>query len=133
MDNNKEYMVLSPDGKFISVDEFMETDDYHDRLERQISDFMTNRKEQELINLFREKRNVVVSDNNRILSVNDSLELSLGRFRRSYLVKFVDPKKEYTVDYIIGQDGTKKIGTFVLKGEDLTENQILQLFLKELL
>jgi len=58
---------------------------------------------------------------------------SLGSVRRSYLVKFVDPEKEYDVDYIIKQDGTKETGIFTLKGEDLTEKQILQLFLREAL
>ena len=74
-----------------------------------------------------------MADNSRILSINDDLQLPLGSFRRSYLVKFVDPEKEYDVDYIIKQDGTKETGIFTLKGEDLTEKQILQLFLREAL
>ena len=72
-----------------------------------------------------------MADNNRILSINDYGELSLGSIRRSYLVKFVDPQKEYLVDYIIKQNGNKETGMFMLKGKDLTENQILGLFLRE--
>lgn len=74
-----------------------------------------------------------MADNSRTLSINDDLQLPLGSVRRSYLVKFVDPNKEYDVDYIIKQDGTKEIGIFTLKGADLTEKQILQLFLREAL
>ena len=44
--------------------------------------------------------------------------------RRSYLVKFVDPKKEYPVTYTINHDGTRVNEPAMLKGEDLTENQI---------
>ena len=72
-----------------------------------------------------------MADNSRILSINDDLQLPLGSVRRSYLVKFVDPEKEYDVDYIIKQDGSKENGVFTLKGNDLTESQILQLFLRE--
>jgi len=53
--------------------------------------------------------------------------------RRSYLVKFVDPKKEYPVTYTIKHDGTRVNEPTMLKGEDLTENQIAQLFSKGLL
>ncbi len=53
--------------------------------------------------------------------------------RRCYLVKFVNPSKMYPVSYTIKQDGTKVIGLSELKGEDLTENQIAELFSKELL
>ena len=74
-----------------------------------------------------------MADNSRILSINDDLQLPLGSVRRSYLVKFVDPEKEYDVDYIIKQDGTKETGIFTLKGKDLTEKQILTLFLREAL
>ena len=74
-----------------------------------------------------------MADNSRILSINDDLQLPLGSVRRSYLVKFVDPEKEYDVDYIIRQDGTKYFGNFTLKGKDLTEKQILTLFLCEAL
>jgi len=58
-------------------------------------------------------------------------EVFLGSIRRSYLVKFIDPNKDYTVCYNIKQDGTKEYGVFTFKGGDLTENQILQLFLDE--
>lgn len=53
--------------------------------------------------------------------------------RRSYLVKFVDPKKEYPVTYTINHDGTRVNEPAMLKGEDLSENQIAQLFSKGLL
>jgi Tol biopolymer transport system component len=53
----KQYRVISPDGKIISVEEYMETDDYNDKLEQQINDFMTNKKEGELIELFEKRRN----------------------------------------------------------------------------
>ena len=52
---------------------------------------------------------------------------------RSYLVKFVDPNKEYPVTYTINHDGTRVNEHAILKGEDLTENQIAQLFSKGLL
>lgn len=53
--------------------------------------------------------------------------------RRSYLTKFVDPNKEYPVTYSIKSDGTRLNEAAYLKGEDLTENQIAQLFSKGLL
>lgn len=52
--------------------------------------------------------------------------------RRSYLVKFVDPKREYPVTYTI-KHGTRVNEPAILKGEDLTENQIAQLFSKGML
>ena len=51
----------------------------------------------------------------------------------SYLVKFVDPDKEYPVNYTIKQDGTKVHKPQMLIGADLTENQIVELFSKQLL
>jgi len=53
---NKEYIVITPDGDHISVEEYMKTSDYNQKLEQNISDFMTNKKEQELIDLFKNKR-----------------------------------------------------------------------------
>ncbi len=53
--------------------------------------------------------------------------------RIAYLVKFVNPNKMYPVSYTIKQDGTKVIGLSELKGEDLSENQIAELFSLELL
>jgi hypothetical protein len=47
---------------------------------------------------------------------------------RSYLAKFVDPDKVYPVTYTINHDGTRVNESAMLKGEDLTENQIAQLF-----
>lgn len=55
------------------------------------------------------------------------------RARSSYLVKFVDPEKMYPVSYSIKQDGTKIYQSTHLKGADLTEKQIVQLFYQELL
>jgi len=59
--------------------------------------------------------------------------LPLGSINKAYIVKFVDPEKGYTVDYIVKQDGTKERGIFTLKGKDLSEPQIWQLFLREAL
>ena len=55
----------------------------------------------------------------------------LGEVRKAYLVKFVDPDRFYELHYLIKQDGTKVYGNFAVKGEDLTQNQILWLFLAE--
>ncbi len=51
--------------------------------------------------------------------------------RKSYLVKFVDPDKSYTTSYEINNNGNKIDGIFDIYGRDLTENQILELFLTE--
>jgi len=62
--------------------------------------------------------------------------VGLAGVRRSYLVKFVDPSKEYDVTYLAphqSESGNREEGIFTLKGEDLTEKQILQLFLREAL
>jgi len=48
----KNYVVITPEGKQISVEEYMETEDYNNRLEQQIDDFMTNKKQKKLIKLF---------------------------------------------------------------------------------
>ena len=39
----------------------------------------------------------------------------------------VDPEREYPVSYIIKQNGEKQFIPTVLKGKDLTENQIKEL------
>ena len=60
----------------------------------------------------------------------------VGSVRKAYPVKFVDPKKEYDVSYLAphqSKSGERESGIFTLKGEDLTENQIWQLFLREAL
>jgi hypothetical protein len=49
------YKVITPEGKEITVDEYMETQHYQDKLEQQINDFMTNKKEKELIARFKKK------------------------------------------------------------------------------
>jgi hypothetical protein len=54
--------------------------------------------------------------------------------RKSYLVKFVDPNKKYTVSYLAhhqSETGKKEFGLFNIIGKDLTENQILELFKNE--
>jgi hypothetical protein len=52
---------------------------------------------------------------------------------RSYLSKFVDPKRYYAVPYTIEQDGTRVNEPSYLIGADLTENQIAILFSEMLL
>lgn len=59
--------------------------------------------------------------------------LAIYIVRCSYLVKFINPSQEYPVTYTIKQDGTKVNEPTMLKGEDLTEPQIVELFVKELL
>jgi hypothetical protein len=58
----------------------------------------------------------------------------LGYFRKPYLTRFVNPTKKYEVDYLAShqsESGKRENKFFEIKGEDLTENQIFQLFLKE--
>ena len=52
---------------------------------------------------------------------------------RSYLVKFVNPDKLYPISYCINKDGGRIPVSKQVKGEDLSENQIAELFSKELL
>lgn len=49
------------------------------------------------------------------------------------LTKFVKPNVLYPVSYTIKQDGTVDHTPTMLKGEDLTEPQIVKLFLDQLL
>lgn len=53
--------------------------------------------------------------------------------RPAYLVKFVNPERMYPVTYQITQSGEKLLGDFDVKGADLTEKQIGDLFEKQLL
>ena len=53
--SNKNYGVITPTQDIISIEEYMMSDDYNNRLEKGISDFMTNKKEKELIELFKKK------------------------------------------------------------------------------
>lgn len=53
--------------------------------------------------------------------------------RRGYLVKFVDPEKMYLTSYYINNDGARVSKMSKVKGSDLTENQIAELFWRELL
>ena len=48
----KAYKVITPDGNTISVEEYMKTEDYTNKLEGSIDDFMDNKTEKELIALF---------------------------------------------------------------------------------
>jgi len=77
-----------------------------------------------------------MADISKTITIYSNTQFPLGSVRRSYLVKFVDPSKEYDVDYLAphqSKSGEKERGIFTLKGEDLTEKQILQLFLREAL
>lgn len=56
MAKKKPYQVITPEGKTISVEEYMNTDDYNKKIEQQIDDFLTNKKEKELIALFSPKK-----------------------------------------------------------------------------
>ena len=47
------YMVTRPDGSVITMEAYLKSDDYHDRLQQNINEFMTNEKEEELIALFK--------------------------------------------------------------------------------
>jgi len=51
--------------------------------------------------------------------------------RKSYLAKFVDPDKYYEVNYTIKQSGKRIYKKSKLKGSELTEDQILWLFMNE--
>ncbi len=53
--------------------------------------------------------------------------------RRGYLVKFINPEKIYPISYYINKDGDRIPVSKQAKGEDLSENQIAELFSKELL
>lgn len=50
-----EYRVMEPDGRIISVDEYMKSEHYNSKLREKINAFLTDEKEQELINLFKNK------------------------------------------------------------------------------
>ena len=52
---SKEYKVLTPDGKTISIEEYMKTEDYNQKLEDAVNAFMTNKKEKQLTALFKKK------------------------------------------------------------------------------
>lgn len=51
----------------------------------------------------------------------------------AYLSKFVDPEKEYPVSYTMDNHGNRINEPAMLKGEDLSQNQIAELFSRELL
>ncbi len=52
---NPTYCVLTPDGKIISVEEYMKTQDYNNKLSDNINDFLTDKKQKQLIDLFKKK------------------------------------------------------------------------------
>tara|TARA_R110000803_G_scaffold33297_4_gene72965 strand:- start:174 stop:596 length:423 start_codon:yes stop_codon:yes gene_type:complete len=65
---NENYMVITPNGETITIEEYMETDDYDNRLKQQIDDFMTDKKEKELLELFKKNgdndmNKIVVEEN----------------------------------------------------------------------
>lgn len=64
---------------------------------------------------------------------NEDGDISQCTVMRSYLSKFVDPKRFYAVPYTIKQDGTRVNEPSYLIGADLTENQIAILFSEMLL
>lgn len=47
------YTVNTPYGEVISIDEYMKTDDYFKHQEKIIKNFLTNKKQKELIDLFK--------------------------------------------------------------------------------
>lgn len=60
----------------------------------------------------------------------------VGTIRETYPVRFVDPEREYDVNYLAPHQSPKnkrENGYFKLKGEDLTQKQIWYLFLLGLL
>lgn len=63
------------------------------------------------------------------LTVYNSKGELIGRIRKAYLVKFVDPKKMYPVDHHFSS-GERVNTPTTLVGADLTENQIVSIFLK---
>lgn len=71
---------------------------------------------------------------NITIEVKNALgEIKLRQVSTAYLVKFVDPTKEYPVSYTMDNHGNKKYKPAMIKGEDLTQNQIAELFSRELL
>jgi hypothetical protein len=64
--------------------------------------------------------------------IDENGKLQKRSIRRSCLVKYVDPKKEYPISYQMSATGRENKPA-ILRGEDLTENQIAELFSKGLL
>lgn len=73
-----------------------------------------------------------VGEGKQMLETGNTIT-KLIRIRPPYLVKFVNPDKEYPVSYTIKQNGERINEPSILMGYDLTENQIVELFEKELL
>ena len=69
-------------------------------------------------------------------SIVDSKGNIVGTIRETYSVRFIAPEREYVVNYLAPHQSAKnqrEEGFFTLKGEDLTQKQIWQLFLKGVL
>jgi hypothetical protein len=65
-------------------------------------------------------------------SIVDEKGNIVGTIRETYPVRFVDPEREYDVNYLAPHQSLtrqREEGYFTLKGKDLTQNQIWQLFL----
>ena len=59
----------------------------------------------------------------------------VGTIRDTYPVRFIDPEKEYEVNYLAPHQSPRnkrEEGYFTLKGQDLTQKQIWQIFLLSL-
>jgi hypothetical protein len=52
----EDYKVITPEGKEISVDEYMKTDHYRGKLKQRTNDFLTDKKEMELLELIKQKK-----------------------------------------------------------------------------
>lgn len=52
----KTYKVITPEGNEISVEEYMKTEHYNQLLEKRISEFITDKKENELISLLKKNK-----------------------------------------------------------------------------
>lgn len=59
---DKGYSVITPEGKIISVEEYMKTEDYDKRLRKVIDDYITPEKESELLELFQPKQQEVTPE-----------------------------------------------------------------------
>ena len=64
---------------------------------------------------------------------NEDGKIETMNVRRGYLVKFVDTEKMYLTSYYVKNDGARVSHMGKVKGSDLTENQIAELFWRELL
>lgn len=56
------------------------------------------------------------------------IEIYITQKLKRELVLKIDPEKYYPVNYIILQNGSKVMKSTYLKGKDLTERQIINLY-----